>query len=213
MKWIVGIDEVGRGALAGPVVVAAAAVPKGLRLKKSETRKLGILKDSKKLSAAQREKWFAHFKNHPRLNFMLARVYPRKIETINISGAANLAAFRAFGRLAKTHRFSLKNCEVYLDGGLFLKSKKDQFKMAKGTKSVRATTVIKGDEKIPAIAIASIIAKVTRDRFMRRLAKKYAVYGFDVHKGYGTAAHRKAIAAYGPSAAHRLTFLTAKDKL
>jgi len=213
MKWIVGIDEVGRGALAGPVVVAAAAVPKGFRFKKSEIKKLGTLKDSKKLSAAQREKWFAHFKNHPQLSFMLARVYPRRIEAINISGAANLAAFRAFGRLVKAGQFSLRNCEVYLDGGLFLKSKKDQLKSAKGIKSIKATTIIKGDEKIPAIAIASIIAKVTRDRFMRRLAQKYAVYGFDVHKGYATAAHRKAIAAHGPSAAHRLTFLTATDKL
>ena len=72
---------------------------------------------------------------------------------------------------------------------------------------MRAKTVIKGDEKFPAVAAASIIAKVSRDRFMTRLARRYPAYGFEVHKGYGTAVHRRAIKKYGPCDAHRLTFL------
>ena len=210
MKWVIGIDEVGRGALAGPVVVAAAAIPKNFRLKKSDLVEFGELKDSKKLSASQREKWAEYFKKHSRIRFVLARIYPRRIEVLNISGAANLAAFRAMGRLSRSIGISLKDCEIYLDGGLFLKSKKDQIERVDIR---RAQTIIKGDEKIPAIAIASIVAKVARDRFMRRLAKKYAAYGFDVHKGYATAAHRKAIAHYGPAAVHRLTFLGAKYRI
>ena len=199
MKWTIGIDEVGRGALAGPVVVAAAAVARGFRLKKDEAAALGKLKDSKKLSAAQRERWFSFFKGHSHITYAIGRVYPRRIEVLNISQAANLAAFRACARLARTQKISLKDNLIYLDGGLFLKSRALQPKSAK--------TIVKGDEKIPAVAIASIIAKVSRDRFMKKLGKRYSVYGFDIHKGYGTAAHRKAIEQHGPSDAHRLTFL------
>ena len=204
-KWTIGIDEVGRGALAGPVVVAAALVPNGFKLKAAEAREVGKLKDSKKLSVAQRERWFDFLKDHPQISFKLARVYPRRIEALNISGAANLAAFRAFERLSAEVKFSLNNCKICLDGGLFLKSKAHQ--------PANARTIVKGDEKVKAVAIASIFAKVSRDRFMKRLAKKYAAYGFDIHKGYATKAHRKAIEKEGPSPVHRLTFLPAKYTL
>src|SRR3989344_4033813 len=100
MKWVVGIDEVGRGALAGPVVVAVAAIPAGLVLRST---KLGRLKDSKQLSAKQRESWFEYLSGHHAVDFALARVYPRQIEKRNISRSANLAAERAFGRLGKAH--------------------------------------------------------------------------------------------------------------
>jgi len=194
MKWIVGIDEVGRGALAGPVVVAAAMVPWNLKLR---VKKLGTIRDSKKLSKKQREAWTNYFNGRKDIVFTFARVYPRGIESMNISAAANLAAARAFGRLSAAHQPKSKT-RVFLDGGLFL---------GNGDSRKTAKTVIKGDEKITAIKIASIVAKVHRDRFMRRLAKQYPAYGFEIHKGYGTMAHRWAIKRHGPCEAHRLTFL------
>jgi ribonuclease HII len=227
-KYIIGIDEVGRGALAGPVVVAAALFRQSFR--RRVPRGLGKLRDSKKLSAKKREAWFEYFKNCPDIFYAVARVYPRGIERLNISRAANLAAGRAYGRLIEdcsspfrgrlgggrdkslakrdSDAFArtppglpLKGEEVsvFLDGGLFLGSRELQPKHAK--------TVIKGDEKICAVAVASIIAKVTRDHFMVRLSKRHAQYGFEIHKGYGTAAHRRALRKFGPCPAHRLTFL------
>ncbi len=198
-KYIIGIDEVGRGALAGPVVVAAALV-KDVIPAKAGTRiyKLGRLRDSKKLSSKQREAWEVYFKGHPDVDFAIARVYPRGIERMNVSRAANLAAARAFQMLAARHPEILHSCGVFLDGGLFLGNGKQIFP---------AVTVVKGDEKFPAIAAASIMAKVARDRLMVRLAKKYPAYGFDLHKGYGTAKHRAAIGKHGASRAHRSTFL------
>lgn len=193
--WVIGIDEVGRGALAGPVVVAVAMIEKGRGI---GAKGLGKLKDSKKLSAKKRELWFAHFNDHQKIIFAIARIYPRGIERLNISRAANLAAYRACSRILASRRISLMHRTIYLDGGLFL-GNGDQRKPAK--------TIIKGDEKITAIKIASIIAKVHRDRYMCRLAKKYPNYAFEVHKGYGTKTHRDALKKYGSCPSHRLTFL------
>jgi ribonuclease HII len=197
MKCTVGIDEVGRGSLAGPVVVVAAMVNGTVR-----NPKLGKLKDSKKLTKLQREAWFDYLIKNKRVRFALARVYPRQIEKRNVSQAANLAAARAFGRLMTVHSDSHPTTQptIFLDGGLFLGSRDKQPKHAK--------TIVKGDEKIRAVAIASIIAKVSRDRLMMRLAKRYPHYGFDLHKGYGTKLHQTAIRHYGPTTVHRLTFLT-----
>ncbi len=210
-NFIIGIDEVGRGALAGPVVVVAARVPvsaSGASKWQVASKKTERLRDSKQLSARQREAWFAKFKTDPNISYAVAFVYPREIERRNISGAANLAAFRACSKLVRHSRLSrlaeapAKRASlvssVFLDGGLYLKSRKLQPAYAK--------TVIKGDEAIPAISIASIIAKVTRDRAMARLAKRYPAYGLEVHKGYGTLAHRKAIKKHGSSEIHRKTF-------
>jgi ribonuclease HII len=191
-QFIIGIDEVGRGALAGPVVVAAAMIPRGLRF--------ATLKDSKKLSAKQRESWYMHFISDSKINFAVARIYPRGIERMNISGAANVAALRAVKKILKNDK--ILSVSIFLDGGLYLGNKKWQSKNMPA-----ANTIVKADEKISAVAIASIIAKVHRDRFMKKLAKRHPEYGFDIHKGYGTEAHRAAIAEYGLCAVHRLTFL------
>jgi ribonuclease HII len=201
-QFVIGIDEVGRGALAGPVVVAAAMMPSNFKL---NGKAPGILKDSKKLSASKREEWFTYLMVHPKISFALARVYPRRIEKLNISGAANAAAEKAFNRVLMASGVHSKECKTYLDGGLFLGSKNTQGKHAK--------TIVKGDEKIRAVAAASIIAKVSRDRFMCRLGKKHPEYHFEVHKGYGTEAHMKAIRLNGPSVVHRLTFLGARYKV
>lgn len=211
MKYVIGIDEVGRGALAGPVVVAAVAIPldflhtlpplAGLALPTTRAhghrRKLPF-RDSKKLNERQRESWFAYFKKHPRLFYALAKVHAKAIDGINISHAANVAAFRALERLMKRSGIN-PHSKVFLDGGLFA---------GNGKKRVtRAKTVVRGDEKIPAVKIASIIAKVKRDALMKRLAKKYPKYGLEMHKGYGTRKHLAAIRRHGPSKAHRATFL------
>jgi ribonuclease HII len=197
VKHIIGIDEVGRGALAGPIVVTALLMPERTRLKHHI---LGNIRDSKKLSPRQREMWREWLIAHPRFLFVTACVSVAVIDRIGISRAANRAALRAWKRLMANGkgRMGRKNCSVFLDGGLYL---------GNGGARHIGKTIIRGDERIPAIAAASIVAKVWRDGLMRRLARKYPGYGLDVHKGYGTRAHRAAIARHGPSTSHRLTFL------
>lgn len=188
VKFIIGIDEVGRGALAGPVVVAAMALPTGFRIK----NKLP-LRDSKKLSPRQREIWLQYIKKSA-LSYRIASVSPKIVDKINVSQAANLAATRAFGKLIK----NVDNYKVYLDGGLYIKNSK--------FKNLKTKTIIKGDEKIPAISLASIVAKVYRDKLMKRLHKKYPRYDFINNVGYGTKKHIKAIKKYSRSSIHRKSF-------
>jgi ribonuclease HII len=190
--YIIGIDEVGRGSLAGPVTVAAVIL----------TRKNSFfgLKDSKKLSASQRNGWFEELKKSKKVFYAVASVYPKTIDKVNITEAANRAATKAFSKLVTTRFLTKKPLKVYLDGGLYLKRPKiPNFYEAK--------TIIKGDEKINAIKIASIVAKVVRDGYMKRLSQRYPQYGFAVNKGYGTQEHLKTIEKYGPSKVHRLTFI------
>ena len=200
-NYIIGIDEVGRGPLAGPVVVAALLVPQGTRI---GNRRLGRLRDSKQLSEQKREEWSSYLRTEKNLYFAIAAVRPRVIERINISRAANRAALRAYrGLLRRRPSLTRSRCRIVLDGGLFLGDAKKPLSKHHTTK-----TIVRGDEKVPAIAMASIIAKVYRDRLMKRLAKKYPGYGFEEHKGYGTRQHLKAIARLGATDAHRLTFLS-----
>lgn len=200
MRYVIGIDEVGRGCLAGPVYVCAVRMPRGWHPPRGRaSRRRSKLKDSKKLTRLAREEWFAYFRQEPRISYALARVSPAVIDRINISRAANLAALRAFKKLAIGDKPLAVSRRVFLDGGLYL---------GNGTARLAAKTIIKGDEKITAIKIASIIAKVTRDRHMTRLAKQYPAYGFEIHKGYGTRAHREAIRKRGATDIHRGTFLS-----
>lgn len=196
-KFIIGIDEVGRGALAGPVLVASVTFPTGIKL---GGKGLSKLRDSKKLTPKQREAWFFYFNNHPEISYAVARVSPQIIDRKNVSQAANLAATRSLERLFKNDGKKLGRANVFLDGGLFLKNFLRE-------KSGRVRMLIGGDNRINAIKAASIIAKVTRDRYMRKLHKKHPRYSFDRHKGYGTKIHKSAIRKYGPSDFHRLTFV------
>lgn len=200
MRYIIGIDEVGRGPLAGPVVVAAVAVPVGYRV---ANKALGRLKDSKQLAPEKRRAWAHEIKKHASVRLAIRRAYPRAIEKLNISRAANLAAKRAFEAVCDDLGLGPNECRVFLDGGLFIGSRALQANYAEWN----MRTVIKGDEKFAAIKMASIVAKVSRDRFMEKLSKEYPAYGFHIHKGYGTKLHRAAIKKHGPSAAHRKTFL------
>ena len=193
MKCVVGIDEVGRGPLAGPVAVGVLRLKtKRFRLfyKKGET----FLRDSKQLSAKQREKWFEIIsaeRQRGALDFSVSFVSHTLIDKRGLSWALRIATARSLARLTVSTK-----SEIFLDGGL---RAPEIFKNQK--------TIIKGDEKIPAVALASIVAKVLRDRLMIRLAKQYSQYGFENHKGYGTKAHYGAIKKHGLCPIHRRSFL------
>lgn len=185
--YTIGIDEAGRGPLAGPVVVGAVKIRKGARARAI----LRGIRDSKRLTSRQREAWFSRLNNEQGIEWTVARVLPATIDRINISRAANLAARRAYHRLCP--KFSLGQ-PILLDAGLKL------------AHHIPQRAIIRGDEKIPAIAAASIIAKIVRDKIMLGLHKKYPAYRFDLHKGYGTKLHRDRIRAYGISPVHRASF-------
>jgi ribonuclease HII len=215
MRYVVGIDEVGRGPLAGPVVLAAVAIPESWRPRKGNGRL--SLRDSKKLTELQRERWAEYLGAHPKVAHVIVKAYPSTIDEVNIARAANLAARRALKKLTRMLNFASGDVSVYLDGGLYLqKLRHPRAKAVIHTEAVRlepgytitAHTVVKGDEKIVPVRMASIFAKVHRDGLMRREAKKYPGYGFERHKGYATKSHYEAINKLGLSKIHRLTFLS-----
>lgn len=190
MRYIVGIDEAGRGPLAGPVAVGAVKVN---NLKKFNKLVRGI-KDSKKLSEQKREEWFGRAKKSKKnqeLDFAVALISEKIIDKHGIAYAIRLGIKKCLIKLKVS-----KNSKIFLDGGI--KAPENFF---------HQTTIIKGDEKVPIISLASICAKVTRDRFMIQLSKKYPKYNFHIHKGYGTLMHRQLIKKHGPSPAHRKSFL------
>ncbi len=177
---VAGVDEAGRGPLAGPVVAAAAVLDLSLDW--------SGLHDSKQLSAKQRDASFARVLQGARA-FAWAVVGPREIDRVNIRQATHLAMRRAVFRLSLTPELAL------IDGndpvaGL----------------PCEQTTVISGDATCLSIAAASILAKVVRDRIMERLDRVYPHYGFAQHKGYGTAEHMAALRAHGPCALHRFSY-------
>ena len=186
-KFLIGIDEAGRGPLAGPVVVAGVRIESGILEYAHEV--FNGIKDSKQLTPRQREEWYDRLTNHSIITWAVARISPGVIDRINIAKATNRGAYMVYKRLMCGN-----NCNVLLDGSLYL------------PRTIVFETIIKGDEKIPVISAASIIAKVTRDRIMTRLHKKYPAYGFDAHKGYGTRKHGMMIAVHGLSPIHRLSF-------
>lgn len=188
---VIGIDEVGRGPLAGPVVVACVALPDSINLESS-----GLpLRDSKKLTAIQRTTWNAWIRSEPAIRFCITRSTPRTIDRINISQAANHAAYRAYKKVMSSLPTTHYPLPTLLDAGIKL------------PKTIPQQAIIKGDEKIPAIALASILAKVARDGFMERMHRRYPAYNFKENKGYGTAVHIKALKRHGPCPLHRLTFI------
>ncbi len=198
----IGIDEAGRGALAGPVVVAAVAIPKGFKYR---VKRLPKLKDSKQLSVHQRELWYRYIKDADKAFFHVSRVYQGQIDKKNIARSANLAASRAAEGVALDMGKRLGTYKILIDGGLYLGDKSHR--------GIKASTLIRGDQRIVAIKLASIVAKVTRDRYMKKLHLRYPEYGFGVHKGYGTAGHFKALRKYGISEVHRLTYLNGYPNL
>lgn len=178
--FIVGIDEAGRGPLAGPLAVA------GVAAKKKRNYFLRNIKDSKKLSAKQREEWREIL--HKKFEYHSVLVGSKIIDKIGISKATKMAVARVL------KKFSRRPDLVLLDGSLF------------APKHYIQKTIIKGDEKVPLISAASIIAKTRRDSHMLRLQKKFPQYCFDKHKGYATKLHYKMIKKYGFCPFHRYSF-------
>ena len=175
-----GVDEAGRGPLAGPVCAAAVMLPRGIVI--------DGLNDSKKLSERRRERLYDDIKEKA-IHWAVAFASVEEIETLNILGATYLAMNRAIEELGIVPELAL------IDGN-----------RAKGVE-YGTRCIVGGDGKCADIAAASIMAKVTRDRLMYELDAQYPGYGFAKHKGYGTAAHYAAIRELGPCPAHRLSFL------
>lgn len=202
-KIIVGLDEAGRGPLAGPVTAAAVLIllPNKISLLKNEIFKKILLqaKDSKKLSAKKREKIFRLIKKCPLIKFSHALVNEKVIDKINIEQATFKAMKICLKKLKINQKIS-QHCLILIDGNRNLPQI-----------NYLQKTIIKGDDKILSIALASIIAKVTRDRKMITLAKKYPNYHFEIHKGYPTKLHRKLLKKYGSCQIHRKSYKPVKN--
>ena len=185
---VIGVDEVGMGCLAGPVVVCAAYFDKKFYTTKF-MRLLGV-NDSKALSAKRREVIADELMKNIYFKYKICLCQPKTIDRLNIHKASKLAMRRAVSTLSSGNRVIALVDGLYKIPGL----------------EVRQTTVVKGDAKIFVIACASIMAKVYRDKLMIRYSKKYPNYGFDVHKGYGTRYHYVQLSLFGPSNIHRRSF-------
>ena len=179
MKILAGVDEVGRGSVIGPVYAAAVILNKSINIK--------ILKDSKTLSKKKRKELNFYIKKNS--IWAIGQASIKEIERINILHASLLAMKRAIIKLKK------KPSLVLIDGNKLPTIKNYNLKY-----------VIKGDQKISSISAASIIAKVSRDRFITTLSKKFKKYGWDTNFGYGTKEHLGAIKKYGITKYHRKTF-------
>lgn len=177
---VCGVDEAGRGPLAGPVCAAAVILP-------PDWLPEG-LNDSKKLSEKKRERLYDEITENA-LSFGISFSTVEEIEELNILGATYLAMNRAIAAL------DIRPALALIDGNRNVGIENE------------SRCVVHGDATCASIAAASILAKVTRDRYMREMAEKYPLYGFEIHKGYGTKAHYAAIGEYGPCEIHRPSFL------
>lgn len=181
LKYIAGIDEAGRGPLAGPVVV-------GIAIMKPDSFIEGV-NDSKKISEKKREKLYEQITNEA-VDWSVGIVDQNEIDEINILNATKKALHMAITNLKIKPDRILVDALEHID-----------------TCGIPYTSIIKGDAKVYSISAASIIAKVTRDRIMKEYDEIYPEYGFAGHKGYGTAKHIQAIKTYGPCPLHRKTFI------
>lgn len=180
IKLLCGVDEAGRGPLAGPVYAAAVILPANVDIPG--------LNDSKKLSDKRRRELFPIIKEQA-IAYGIAFADHKEIDEINILQATYLAMERAIAQLA------IKPEAAIIDG-----NRAKDF-------GIPVETVVHGDSRSASIAAASILAKVTRDDYMLEMAQEYPQYGFEVHKGYGTKAHYAALTSSGPCPIHRMTFL------
>jgi ribonuclease HII len=193
VRRIAGVDEAGRGPLAGPVVAAAAMLPPDW-IEDGMPDTLSALNDSKQLSEKQREGFFHQLTNHEAFRYAVAQVQPEVIDTINILQATHRAMNEALSRLHPPPE------HVLVDG------------REVATMFFAHTAVVRGDARSYSIAAASVLAKVTRDRLMLELDRLYPAYGFALHKGYGTPDHLAALARHGPCPLHRRSFAPLKPR-
>lgn len=188
-KHVAGIDEAGRGPLAGPVVSGAVLI---LEKDFREVKRIKSVKDSKQLSEKKREEVYPNLTNHPKLNWGIGIVSEKVIDKINILEATKLSMIKAIKNLEKKNK--IKVDYIILDGKMKLDFEAEQ------------ESIIKADDKVFSVSAASIIAKVTRDRMMIKYDKKYPGYNFKKHKGYGTKEHLKNIKKKGICGIHRKSF-------
>ena len=181
VKYICGIDEAGRGPLAGPVVIAAVIMPRNSMIE-------GV-NDSKKVSEKKREKLYEEITSSS-IAWAVGIIDQNEIDDINILNATKKGLTQALTELEQGPDIILVDALTKID-----------------TLGIPYESIIKGDAKSYSIAAASIVAKVTRDRIMRQWDEIYPQYGFEKHKGYGTAMHIKAIKEYGPCPLHRKSFI------
>ena len=179
MKIIAGVDEVGRGSLVGPVYAAAVILKKSVNTK--------LLKDSKGISSSKRKVLFRYIKKNS--IYAIGKASLKEIEKLNILNASLLAMKRAIKKLKK------RPSHVLIDGNKL-----------PNMRNYRLKSIIKGDQKIPSISAASIIAKVTRDKMISNLSKKFVGYYWEKNFGYGTTQHLKAIKVLGITKHHRKNF-------
>jgi ribonuclease HII len=179
LQFLAGVDEVGRGPLAGPVVAAAVVLPRDLAIRGVD--------DSKRLPASSREELAVEIRRRA-ISVGIGAASSREIDRMNVLRAAHLAVRRALARL------SVPPEHVLVDG------------LPIPNLGFEHTALVEGDMRVHSVACASIVAKVTRDRLMRRLARAYPGYGWEHNAGYATAEHREALARLGPTPHHRLSF-------
>ena len=200
MRFMLGVDEAGRGPLAGPVSVGVVAVPEGFDVLKE----FPGVRDSKKLSEKRREKIFQMLEARAKTGDIKYNVELESAEVIDEKGitvAVRRALWRGVNVLVDKYRsltsvkLGKSDFHILLDGAL------------KAPPEYSQETIINGDELVPIISLASIAAKVTRDRLMLEMAKKYPEYGFEKHKGYGTAMHYEMLKKHGLCVIHRHSFI------
>ena len=191
-KWIIGIDEAGRGPLAGPVIAVATTAPQMSNIKCQMSK----VNDSKKLSPRKREEIYQALKSYPQIQWGRGLVSAKVIDKINILEATKLASRRAVKNLEKKNgrKFAKKKTILIMDGNQGIDS------------DFLEIPIVKADEKIFSCACSSILAKVERDNLMRKYHKRYPQYNFQQHKGYPTKEHYKKIKKHGLSPLHRKTF-------
>lgn len=193
MKWIAGVDEVGRGPLAGPAYAASVSVREDFYGSRGFVSLVRDIKDSKQLSAIQRDAWFKSIlgasDEHP-ISFCFSWAGPRTIDNDGIEKAILSAVKRSL-----SSSLLGPDTKVLLDGRL---KAPERF--------VDQESIIKGDEKVPLISMASVVAKVKRDAYMKGQALLFPQYGFESNVGYGTARHMEAIKKHGLSSIHRKSF-------
>lgn len=193
VRFVVGIDEVGRGPLAGPVAVGAVLVPVSNRTR--VRRLFSGIRDSKKLSKKSREAWTKLILEAEADGIISCAVSFASPQSIDKKGITS-AIFGLVARNLKKLGAAPGECEVLLDGSL----------RAPG-KFARQKTIVRGDDTVMEISMASVLAKVLRDRKMARISRRFKGYGFDINKGYGTKDHIEYLRKAGPTPLHRLSFI------
>jgi len=197
-RYLIGIDEVGRGPLAGPVAVGACMIEASSARKFA--RIFSKIRDSKQLSAELRDRWFDVIgaeKEKGLLDYAVTFVSAKEIDEKGIAPSIRKALAGCLRKLTDEKGIEPDECRIFLDGSLYAP---EEF--------ANQETIIKGDQKVKLISAAAVAAKVLRDRKMTKFGETYPEYGFEIHKGYGTLKHRKALISQGPCAIHRMSFLT-----